>query len=75
MQQKGKWKIIKFWDYVYDKNYEHKNPNSLKRGWNYEVAYWINDDVLYEEYFEDKTQAEEYLKECKKSKVVISYNI
>tara|TARA_R110000824_G_scaffold147810_3_gene317316 strand:+ start:421 stop:630 length:210 start_codon:yes stop_codon:yes gene_type:complete len=61
---KEKWKITKFWDYVYDKNSEHKNPNSLKKGWNYEVAYWINDDVLNEEYFEDETEAEEYLKEC-----------
>ena len=56
----GKWKITKFWDYVYD----DVNPNSLKSGWNYEVAYWIDNDVLYEEYFEDKKQAEEYLEEC-----------
>ena len=45
----GKWKITKFWDYVYD----DVNPNSLKSGWNYEVAYWIDDDVLYEEYLEE----------------------
>ena len=62
--KEGKWKITKFRDYVYDKNSEHKNQNSLKEGWNYEVAYWINDDVLDEEYFEDKTEAEEYLKIC-----------
>jgi len=66
--KKGKWKITKFCDYVYDENYKHKNPNSLKSGWNYEVAYWIDDDVLYEEYFEDKKEAEEYLEECRKEK-------
>ena len=55
---KGKWKITKFWDTIM------LDVGEYSQGWNYEVAYWINDDVLYEEYFEDKTQAEEYLKEC-----------
>ncbi len=55
---KGKWKITKFWDTIM------LDVGEYEQGWNYEVAYWTNDDVLNEEYFEDKTQAEEYLKEC-----------
>ena len=58
MENKGTWKISKFWDTILLDN------GKYGQGWNYEVAYWINDDVLYEEYFEDKTEAELYLKEC-----------
>ena len=58
MKNKGAWKISKFWDTILLDN------GKYEQGWNYEVAYWINDDVLYEEYFEDKIEAELYLEEC-----------
>ena len=57
MKNKGKWKIVKFWDTIMI------DIGEYKQGWNYEVAYWVDGDVLDEEYFEDKVEAEEYLKE------------
>tara|TARA_R100001163_G_C5062286_1_gene199340 strand:+ start:1559 stop:1747 length:189 start_codon:yes stop_codon:yes gene_type:complete len=47
--EKGKWKITKFWS---DKD------------WKYEIAYWVDDYVCDEEYFDDKEEAELYLEEC-----------
>ena len=61
---KGKWKITKFWSEIADKNDDY---NSMIEGWKYEVAYWINDSIEDEEYFDDKEEAELYLEECIKN--------
>ena len=58
---KGKWRITKFWSEIADKNDDY---NSMIKGWKYEVAYWTNDSVEDEEYFDDKEQAEQYLDDC-----------
>ena len=55
MNKKGKWKIMKFWDTIMLDSGEHAE------GWNYEVAYWIGDDVIHEDYFETRKEAEDYL--------------
>ena len=55
---RGEWKITKFWDTI------TIDVGEYKQGWNYEVAYWVNDDVMHEEYFENKEEAEDYLQEC-----------
>ena len=60
----GKWKITKFWSEIADKNDDY---NSMIEGWKYEVAYWINDSIEDEEYFDDKEEAELYLEECIKN--------
>ena len=51
---KGKWKITKFWDTIC------LDVGKYAQGWNYEVAFWTDDDVIDEEYFENKQQAEQY---------------
>ena len=56
--KKGKWKIVKFWDTI------TIDVGEYKQGWNYEVAYWVDDDVMHEEYFENKEEAEQYLDDC-----------
>ena len=56
---KGKWKITKFWDTIC------LDVGKYAKGWNYEVAFWIDDDVINEEYFEDKEEAEQYLEYMK----------
>ena len=55
MNNKGKWKITKFWGHnAFD-----------EMGWKYEVAFWGYDGVIDdEEYFDDKEEAELYLEEC-----------
>tara|TARA_R100000700_G_C3129555_1_gene115324 strand:+ start:622 stop:813 length:192 start_codon:yes stop_codon:yes gene_type:complete len=57
---KGEWKITKFWSDIADKNDDY---NSMIKGWKYEVAYWIDDYVCDEEYFDDKEEAELYFEE------------
>ena len=59
---KGKWKIMKFWDTVMFDNGEYGE------GWNYEAGYHIQDDVIYEDYFESREEAEEYIIKMKKEK-------
>ena len=59
---KGKWKIMKFWDTVMFDNGEYGE------GWNYEAGYHVQDDVIYEDYFESREEAEEYIIEMKKEK-------
>ena len=59
--KKGKWKITKFWSEIADKNDDY---NSMIEGWKYEIAYWTNNGVEDEEYFDDKEEAEQYLDEC-----------
>ena len=62
-EEKGKWKIIKFWSDIADKNDDY---NSMIKGWKYEIAYWDHDGVIYdEEYFDDKEEAKLYFEECK----------
>ena len=54
MNNKGKWKMTKFWGHnAFD-----------EMGWKYEVGYWTEDDVEDTEYFDDKKEAELYLEEC-----------
>ena len=64
MDKKGKWKITKFWDTI------TIDIGEYKQGWNYEVAYWIDDDVLNEEYFETRKEAELYIEEMKKENTI-----
>ena len=56
--RKGKWKMTKFWDTI------SLDVGKYEQGWNYEVAFWSDEDgVIDEEYFENKQQAEQYLEE------------
>ena len=56
MIKQEEWRIIKFWD-------------ANTEVWNYEVAYWIDDDFMGgEEYFESKKEAELYIEKMKKEK-------
>ena len=55
-EEKGKWKILKFWDTIMLDNGEYAE------GWNYEAGYHIGDDVIYEDYFETRKEAEQYIK-------------
>ena len=45
--KKGKWKITKFWDTIM------LDIGEYKQGWNYEVAYWVDDDVAIEKIKEE----------------------
>ena len=51
---KGKWKIIKFWDTI------SVDIGTYKNGWNYEVGFWVDGEIYNEEYFENIIQAKEY---------------
>ena len=53
--KKGKWKIVKFWDTYINDDGEHIE------GWNYEAGYHIGDDVIYEDHFEKREGAKEYI--------------
>ena len=68
IKNKGKWKIIKFLDYI--------SCDDRRKILNYEVAYWADDiyPPMYCEYFEDKDQAEEYLNFRKKQYFVHQLN-
>ena len=59
---KGKWKIMKFWDTIMLDNGEYDE------GWNYEAGYHIGDDVIHEDYFESREEAESYIEEMKEKK-------
>ena len=41
---KGKWKIIKFWDTI------SVDIGTYKNGWNYEVGFWVDGEIYNEEY-------------------------
>ena len=60
--KKGKWKIVKFWDTYINDDGEHIE------GWNYEAGYHIEDDVIYEDHFEKREGAEEYIRKIKEEK-------
>ena len=57
---KGEWKITKFWDTIMLDNGEYAER------WNYGAGYHIGDDVIYEDYFETRKEAEQYIKMEKK---------
>ena len=57
--KKGKWKIVKFWDTYINDDGEHIE------GWNFEAGYHIEDDVIYEDHFEKREGAEEYIRKIK----------
>ena len=61
-RQEGKWKIGKFWDTYINDSGKHTE------GWNYEAGYHIEDDVIYEDYFESREQAESYIEKMKEEK-------
>ena len=56
---KGKWKIVKFWDTMM------LDVGEYIEGWNYEAGYHIEDDVIYEDYFESREQSELYIEKMK----------
>ena len=58
---KGKWRIMKFWDTIMLDNGEYEE------NWNYEAGYHIGDDVIHEDYFESREQAESYIEEMKEN--------
>jgi hypothetical protein len=60
MNKQEEWKITKFWDTIMLDNGEYGE------GWNYEAGYHIGDDVIYEDYFETRKEAELYIEKMKK---------
>jgi hypothetical protein len=56
---KGQWTIEKVWDFIINDNGEEVE------GWTYVAGYVVGDDIINEDHFETRQEAEEYLAEMK----------
>ena len=56
---KGQWTIEKVWDFII------KDNGKEVEGWTYVAGYVVGDDVINEDHFETREEAEEYLAEMK----------
>jgi hypothetical protein len=56
---KGQWTIEKVWDFIINDN------GKEVEGWTYVAGYVVGDDIINEDHFETREEAEEYLAEMK----------
>mgnify|MGYP003117177614 CR=1 FL=1 len=55
---KGQWTIEKVWDFINDNGKEVEE-------WTYVVGYVVEDDIINEDHFKTREEAEEYLAKMK----------